>query len=389
MSRLSIADTVRVGGAGLRSRPLRIALSALGIAIGVAAMVAVVAISASSKAAVTRDLDALGTNLLITQPGDKLDGTKAKLRPEASSMVARIPSVQSVSATGRLDEKVYRNEHIPVGESGSLQVQAARPDLLGTVGARLARGRWLDNAPDGPVLVLGSLAADRLGIDRPGPSVWSAGRWFTVVGILHPVPLAPELDASALTGWETAKRLLDFDGSPTTIYTRSEKRDVEKVRALLAATINPEAPLEVRVSRPSDALAAARRTDEAFSGLLLGLAAVALLVGGVGIANTMVISVLERRREIGLRRALGATRGQIRTQFLAESLLLAALGGTGGMLTGAMVTGGYAWYRGWPPVLPLWTVAGGLAATVVVGAVAGWYPAARAATMPPTEALAT
>ena len=389
MSRLSIADTVRVGGAGLRSRPLRIALSALGIAIGVAAMVAVVAISASSRAAVTRDLDALGTNLLITKPGDKIDGTTAKLRPEATSMVTRIPSVQSVSATGRLDHKVYRNEHIPAAESGSLQVQAARPDLLGAVGAGLARGRWLDNAPNGPVLVLGSLAADRLGIDRPGPSVWLAGRWFTVVGILHPVPLAPELDGSALVGWETAKRLLDFDGSPTTIYTRSDKQDVEQVRALLAATVNPESPLEVRVSRPSDALAAARRTDDAFNGLLLGLAAVALLVGGVGIANTMVISVLERRREIGLRRALGATRGQIRTQFLAESLLLAALGGTGGMVTGGLVTAGYAWYRNWPPVLPPWTVAGGFAATVVVGAVAGWYPAARAATMSPTEALAT
>jgi putative ABC transport system permease protein len=389
MTRLSFADTVRVGGAGLRSRPLRIVLSALGIAIGVAAMLSVVAISASSRAGLDRDLDALGTNLLTAAPGQTFSNKNAKLPPQSLVTVGRIGAVRQVSATGALAAAVYRSEYIPAGETGSLQVQAAQPTLLSTLDGVMAEGRWLSSAPDGPVVVLGSLAAQRLGIERPGPNVWLGAQWYTVVGILRPIALAPEIDRSALVGWSAAKRLLHFDGSPTTIYTRSDKPSVEAVRGVLAATINPESPNEVKVSRPSDALAAARRSDAALNELLLGLGAVALLVGGVGVANTMVISVLERRGEIGLRRALGARRGQIRLQFLAESMLLAALGGATGLVTGALVSAGYATFRHWPPVLPVWALGAGFSTTVVVGAIAGWYPAARAARMPPTQALTT
>ncbi len=240
-------------------------------------------------------------------------------------------------------------------------------------------------------MVLGATAAERLGLSAAGPDVqvWLGGRWFTVVGILAPAPLAPELDSSALIGWEVAASHLGFDGHPTTVYTRAETSQVEAVRAVLGATANPEAPNEVDVSRPSDALAAAQATDETFTALLLGLGAVALLVGGVGVANTMVISVLERRAEIGLRRSLGATRGQIRTQFLAESLLLSALGGTGGVLLGILVTAGYALSQDWPTVVPAWAALGGVVATLVIGGLAGLYPAIRASRLAPTEALAT
>jgi putative ABC transport system permease protein len=385
-------DVVRVGGVGLRTRPLRAFLSALGIAIGIAAMTAVVGISSSSRAELDRTLAALGTNLLTVSPGSTLFGEEAQLPTEAVAMVGRIGPVTQVAATGQMPEaKVYRSDRIPAAETGGIATRAAGLELLDTVGATVADGTWLNAATARyPAVVLGARAAERLGLGAAGPDVQVSigGRWFTVVGILAPVPLAPELDLSALLGWQAAAAYLGFDGHPTTVYTRSADEAVSAVRGVLAATANPEAPNEVEVSRPSDALAARQATDEAFTGLLLGLGAVALLVGGVGVANTMVISVLERRAEIGLRRSLGATRGQVRVQFLAESLLLSALGGVGGVLLGILVTAGYALSQSWPTVVPAWVLAGGVGATLVIGAFAGLYPAVRASRLSPTEALA-
>jgi putative ABC transport system permease protein len=391
-SRLLPRDVARVGAAGLRTRPLRVFLSALGIAIGIAAMVCVVGVASSSAETLNRQLAALGTNLLRVSPGQTLTGEPSHLPAEAVAMIGRIPPVTSVTATAALaNSHVYRNDYTAPGETGNLSVLAARTDLLGTVGASMASGAWLNEATaQYPAVVLGDLAAERLGVVTASPDaqIWLGGRWFTVVGVLHPVPLAPELDFAALVGWPVAKSQLQFDGYPTTVYTRTRYEAVLAVQSILAATANPQRPNEVRVSRPSDAFAAKQATDTALNGLLLGLGAVALLVGGVGVANTMVISVLERRSEIGLRRSLGATRGHIRIQFLAESLLLSALGGVCGALLGVAGTTGYAAYQGWPAVVPLWATAGGALATLVIGACAGMYPAWRAARLAPTEALA-
>ncbi|GGM28055.1 ABC transporter permease [Dactylosporangium sucinum] len=392
-ARLFLTDVIRVGGTGLRTRPLRVFLSALGIAIGIAAMTAVVGISSSSRAELDRQLAALGTNLLTVAPGNDLFGESSSLPDEAIPMISRIGPVTAVAATAKLSGiRVYRSDQIPAAQTSSIAVAAAQLALPSTVGAELADGVWLNAATARyPAVVLGATAARRLGIAavNDGVQVYLGRRWFTVVGILAPVPLAPELDATALLGWEAAKAYFDFDGAATTVYTRSKDAYVEDVRAVLAATANPQAPNEVKVSRPSDALAARQATDKTFTGLLLGLGAVALLVGGVGVANTMVISVLERRPEIGLRRALGATRGQILLQFLSESLLLSALGGIGGVVLGIGVTGLYAATRDWPAVVPAWATAGGIAATLVIGGIAGLYPAVRAARLSPTEALST
>ncbi|MER6577440.1 ABC transporter permease [Nonomuraea sp. NPDC001023] len=390
-ARMRPRDVMRVGAVGLRTRPLRAFLSALGIAIGIAAMIGVVGISSSSSAELDRTLSALGTNLLTVSSGTTLLGEAAQMPMDAEAMIERIGPVESVSSTGKVPEaKVYRSEEIPAPQTNGLVTIAARLDLLPTVGATVRRGTWLNAATERyPAVVLGSAAAQRLGIGTvtPDTQVVIDGIRFTVVGLLDPVPLAEELDSAALVGWPVAESRLDFDGHPTTLYTRSQEARLEDVRSVLAGTANPEASSEVDVSRPSDALAAKQATSQAFAGLLLGVGAVALLVGGVGVANTMVISVLERRAEIGLRRSLGATRGQIRTQFLAESLLLSALGGAGGILLGAGVTVAYAFSRGWPAVVPAWATVGGLAATLLIGAVAGLYPAVRASRLSPTEAL--
>jgi putative ABC transport system permease protein len=307
-------------------------------------------------------------------------------------MVRNIGPVNEVSALGELsDSKVYRNSRIPEAETGGISVYAVRNNLKSLTGAKLRAGTWLNAATARyPAVVLGASTADRLGIGTVDADtrVLIDGEWFTVIGVLDKAPLAPELDAAALVGWPAAESELGFDGLPTTIYTRSADADVTSVQTVLGPTVNPAAPNEVEVSRPSDALAAKQAAGEAFTGLLLGLGAVALLVGGVGVANTMVISVLERRAEIGLRRALGARRGQIRTQFLAESLLLSALGGVGGAMLGTTVTLAYARYQHWPLVVPPWAVAGGVAATLLIGALAGLYPAIRASRLSPTEALA-
>ena len=390
-ARMSARDLVRVGGSGLRSRPTRALLSALGIAIGIAAMVAVVGISSSSQAELDRQLAELGTNMLTVAPGHSLGGDDAKLPVESEEMVSRIGPVTAMTAVGKVDASVYRSDRISRLETGGMVTYAARVSLPGAIGAHLRNGVWLNELTSRyPAAVLGATAAERLGIGHAGPEaeIIIGRRHFTVIGILDPVPLASELDPAVLVGWTAATENLGFDGRATTIYTRSRDSEVENVRAVLAATANPAAPNEVSVSRPSDALIARRAAGVAFTGLLLGLGAVALLVGGVGVANTMVISVLERRAEIGLRRSLGATRGKICGQFLIESLLLSLLGGVGGTVLGIAVTAGYARYQGWPTIVPVWATAGGLGATALIGCVAGLYPAIRAARLAPTEALA-
>jgi putative ABC transport system permease protein len=385
---VTFPDVLRVAGVGLRARPLRAVLSALGIAIGIAAMTAVVGISSSSRADLDRALAALGTNLLTVAPGSTMFGDSATLPDDSVRMVSRIGPVKQVSATGTVPEtSVYRTDRIPAAQTGGISVLAAQLTLPRTVSVTMASGTWLNAATARyPVVVLGAAAAQRLG---NVPAVWLGGRWFTVAGVLAAAPLAPEIDSSVLVGWPAAGTYLGFDGHPTTVYTRSADAQVEAVRSVLAATANPENPNEVKVSRPSDALAAQRATDRTFTALLLGLGAVALLVGGIGVANTMVISVLERRAEIGLRRSLGATRGGIRAQFVTESLMLSLVGGLGGVLGGLAVTAAYAFSRNWPTVVPLWALAGGLGATILIGGIAGLYPAIRAARLAPTEALAS
>jgi putative ABC transport system permease protein len=394
--RLSPLDLLGLGFLGIRTRKMRAALSALGIAIGIATMVVVTGIPASSQKALLQQLSSLGTDMLRAGVAATSDDTGDPAFPvESTSMVARISPVRSVAAVANLHLPVRRSDRTEAGDGAGLTPLAATPNLLTLLRGHLSSGRYLDATSSRlPMTVLGAQTASRLGIPRVNPGerpaqVLIGRQWYTVVGILDPVRLSPDLDTSVLVGWPSAVSYLKFDSRPTVLYVRSYEPAVEQVRSVLPATISPNQPGQVQVSRPSDALAAKRATESTYSALFLGLAGVALLVGGVGVANTMVISVLERRSEIGLRRALGAHRGQIRTQFLAESVALSTLGGLAGTVLGLAATAGYAYWQHWPVVVPLTAIGVGIGGAAVIGVVAGVYPSMRAARLTPNEALAT
>jgi len=391
-SKLRLGDLAWLASVGLRTRRVRAALSALGIAIGVAAIVAVLGLSSSSQAGLLSEIDRLGTNLLDVTNGQTLFGQPAELPDAAPAMIARIGPVNQVQYTGAVNGNVFRSPLIPSIDTNAISISAASLGLPRAVGTSVWQGSFLNAATERePVVVLGAGAGQRLGIDRvfAGERISLAGMWFYVAGILRPAALAPEIDSSALVGFPAAERYLDFDGHPSEIYVRAHTSQVDAVDNVLAATANPEAPSNVDVSQPSSALVARADAQGAFNDLFLGLAAVALLVGAVGVANIMIIGVLERRSEIGLRRALGATKANIRTQFLSEAILLALLGGIVGVLAGILATAIYASTKGWAIVIPPLAWGGGLAAAIAIGAIAGLLPAIRAARMSPTEALRT
>jgi putative ABC transport system permease protein len=388
---MTLREVAATGAIGLRTRRMRAALSALGIAIGIASIIAVVGVSGSTQANLLAEIDALGTNLLTAAPGRQALGGQAELTPGAAQKISHIDGVERAAAVYNVpNATVLRTNYIDVLDTGGLGIEAADPALLATLRGKLAAGTFLNAATARyPAVVLGSTAARQLGVTRLArdPLVYISGHWFAVIGVLDHLPLAPELDVQALIGLPTAERVFAISDAASKLYVRAQIGAVQRVRGLLAASANPEHPSNVEISRPSDALAARAAAKGSYDTLLLGLGAIALLVGGIGIANVMVISVIERRGEIGLRRAVGATRRHIGAQFLTEALLLSLVGGAGGAAVGVTATAVYAWAKALPATIAPASVAAGLGAALVIGAIAGLYPALRAARMSPTDAL--
>ena len=391
-SRMNLADVLNVGISGLRTRKLRAVLSALGITIGIAALVSILGLSESSRADLMRDLDALGTNLLTVRAGDGFGQNQPEIPDTAPSMIERISPVYEGATVSRLPGSVYRNDLIDDGRTRGITIVAADLNLLAAQRGSLQYGKYLDNlSSDFPMVVLGSVAAERLGIHGSSlnQKIWLGENWFTVIGVLNPMTLAADLDRSAIIGYGSAHKFLEDDPDIEVIYIRAYPEHIEDVRSVLPATVNPDSPEEVMVSRASDVLEARAAASNSFTNLFLGLGLVALLVGGIGIANVMVIAVIERRNEIGLRRALGATRFHIGLQFLTESLSLAAIGGIVGILAGIVITAVYSYMQDWAIVLPGYAIFGGMVSSILIGGFAGSYPALKASHMSPTEALRT
>ena len=389
-SRLRLSEVIRVGLGSLAARKLRSVLSALGIAIGIASLVSVLGLSDSSKSALLDQIGALGTNLLTVEAGSGFGAGDSALPQTAVATVGRVATVEAAAAAYSVDVGVYRNDFVPEDQTGGIRVFATDPGLLETLHGTVRDGSFLNEGTRSyPVAVVGSVAAERLGVrnlDIP-VKLYIGGRWVEVVGVLEPFALAADLDRAVLIGDQAAEDYFGTELAPTVVYVRVDEDHIDATRDLLAGTIDPENPEEVEISRPSDLLEAQSAAESSFTGLFLGLGAVALLVGGIGVANVMVIGVIERRSEIGLRRAIGATRAHIRRQFLIEALTLASLGGMAGVLLGVAVTYVYATTQGWRVIIPPVALVGGVASAVAIGAIAGLYPAMRAARVSPTEAL--
>ena len=390
-ARLPARELLGTALQGLSTRRLRASLSALGIAIGIGAMVAVVGVSSSAQANLLAEIDALGTNLLTVTPGQTFLGANETLPAASVRMIGHMLNVDSDAAVYQVSGvNVYRSPWVPAAETGGIAVDAAGDDLPEVVGTTMASGHFLDGLSAGfPEAVLGAQAAQVLDITQVGGHVmvYLGNTWFNVVGVLKPVVLDSSLDSTVFISLPVAERLFQTQPNPSEIYVRANQNHVVPVSNLLAPTADPQQPDGVQVARPSNALEARAAAQGQFTTLLLGLGAVALLVGAIGIANIMVISVLERRGEIGLRRALGATRRHITLQFLAESALLAVLGGIAGLALGAGATEVYAVTRNEPFVVPLYALIAAPAAGLVIGTLAGLYPAAKASRLSPTEAL--
>jgi len=390
-ARLPPHELFSVALQGLRTRKLRAALSALGIAIGIGAMVAVVGVSSSSQANLLATIDRLGTNLLTVSPGTTFFGAAEVLPDTAIAMIEHMRNVERVSGVYAVSNaNVFRTPFVPAEQTGGIGVDATDTELVKAMNSSVASGHFFNAASENePTVVLGAAAAQDLQIEKVTGHIqlFVGGTWFTVIGILNSMTLDTSLDDNVFIGLPAAERLFQVQPNPSEIYVRANVNDVSAVGSLLAPTADPQNADGVDVSQPSDVLEARAAAKGQFTTLLLGLGAVALLVGAIGIANIMVISVLERRGEIGLRRALGATRRHISSQFLAESALLAAIGGIFGLLFGAIATWVYSVGQNEPWVIPLYALIAAPAAGLVIGAVAGLYPAAKAARLSPTEAL--
>ena len=386
-------DLMGVAWSGLRARKIRTLLIMLGPIIGVAAMVSAVGLTESAKGALQAQLSQLGTNLIIAQAGGSFGSQTPTFPSDAVQRVENVSTVTGASATTNLSGVIA----LPIkGASTYYQafpvpVRAADTNLPTVLGVPMISGRWLDGADTQlhtQSVVLGEGIAQQYGY-LPGETRTIAlnGTNFGVVGVLAPVPLDPQLDNAAFVTQWSAKNIFHTNGQPNQIYVRSIPGSTQATAAAIPTAINLGGPTQTSTQIPSDVLQAAAQADKTLQQVALLAGLLALTVGGIGIANVMSISVIQRSPEIGIRRAVGHSRSKIGFQFLLESLFVGVLGGFLGAILGIGIVYAVSAVAGWVTVIdyaqiPIWM---GLA--LIVSITAGLYPSIKAARLEPLETL--
>lgn len=398
--RFTTRDLLDEALAGVTARPARLALLTLGTVLGIGAVVTTLGIGQTAAGQIAQRFDAVAATHVVVESGEGRRGDESvrfgQLPWDAAERVERLNGVVAAGTYARVDVGDATVRGIPVNDPGgtvahSVPVIGASPHLFEAVYGDLRTGRGFDSGHDDrgdPVVVLGRYAAERLGVNRVDsqPSIFIGERAFTVIGILERVSYRTDLLDAAVIPIGTARAVYGLPG-PDSVEVRTEVGATQLIAGQVPIAIDPNNPDRLRVTAPPPPGQLRRDVAADVNALFLVLGGIALLIGGLGIANVTLLSVLERIPEIGLRRALGATRVHIAGQFLVESVFVGFLGGLIGTSLGVIVTVVVSAVRDWTPILDLQLAVGAPLAGALIGLLAGGYPAWRAATIEPITAL--
>ncbi len=398
-SKISMRDLLSEALAGMFARPIRMALTVMGIVVGLSALVATLGLTGTASNRIISQFDQLAaTELFVTaRPGLATGTVDPRAIPwDAPERILRLNGAVAAGLMSDVDTGGALVSASPVRDPANqsafkLAVRAASPGMFPAVRADLAAGRLFDSghsARADRVAVLGPDAARRLGItnlDRL-PAIYIGDQTFLVIGILRDVVRKPELLGSVIIPEGTARQYFGLVG-PGNVIVETKVGAAYLIAEQVRTALRPDEPRVLRVQVPQEPKRVRDEVQTDLDVMFLLLGGLSLAVGALSIANIMLVSVMERTSEIGLRRAIGATRAHIRRQFLFESASLGVVGGIIGGSLGVLIVVGVSWYQVWSPVLdpmaPLVApVIGGL-----IGLLSGWYPASRAASLEPAEAF--
>jgi putative ABC transport system permease protein len=394
MNTRTFGDLSQVALGGLLARKVRTLLLLLGPMIGVAAIVAAVGLTDSAKGDLKRKVAQLGTNLIAASAASSFGGDQPTLPSDAVQRALQVSTVDKVAAVVELsditvtpyEEASEKYETVPV------PVMAADLRLPSALEVPVISGRWLGPFDDEELTraaVIGvGLASEIEHLPGEARTIELDGVRYGVVGVLGEVELDPTLDNAVFISFNAAEEdFLDDDVEPTKLFVRSTPGSEQETAEALRTAISLGGPQEVATEIKSEALELAAQSDRQLQLIVVSMGLLAIIVGGIGIANVMSISVIQRSTEIGIRRALGHTRRIIAGQFLLEALAVGFLGGVLGILLGAMAIAVGVAIAGWVFTLARWLPPAGIALAMVVSVLAGLYPAWRAARLEPLETL--